>query len=187
MMTLRTKGDVAMCIQKLCLPWIALAAIVLTAEPAWALGLRLSQTKEQLKLDYKVSAVDHGTGRVTVNVTIADVGRLKPLDSVYLVVPSKDGQGFVDLSVPLATKEVDGKLMVSVHLTRELAERAEIQLRTSNLDGKKEALTWYYHVIPIAENIKNIEHKKVSKLPDAVNRPRKSLEVINLRSWHFMS
>jgi hypothetical protein len=149
-----------MYVRKLCLPSIAFAAVVLATNPAWALGLRLGQTKDQLKLDYQVSAVDHGTGRVTVNLTIADAGRLKPLDSVDLVIPSKDGTGFVDLWVALATREVDGKLVVSVHLTRELAERAEIQLRTSSLDGKKEALTWYYHVIPIAEYIKNIEHKK---------------------------
>ena len=152
-----------MYVRKLGLPSIAFAAIFLAANSAWALGRQLSETKEQLKLDYKVSAVDHGTGRVTVNVTIADAGRLKPLDSVYLVVPSKDGTGFADLSVSLAAKEVDGKLRVSVHLARELAERAEIQLRTSSLDGKKEALTWYYHVIPIAEYIKNIERKTANR------------------------
>jgi hypothetical protein len=45
-------------------------------------------------------------------------------------------------------------------LKRELAERAEIQLKTSSLDGKQQALTWYYHVIPIAEYLKNGEQKK---------------------------
>ncbi len=149
-----------MWVRKFCLPSIVFAVIVLTAKPSWALGLRLGETKEQLKLDYQVSAVDHGTGRVTVNLTIVDEGRLKPLDSVYLVIPSKDGTGFVDLSVSLATRKVDGKLLVSVHLTRELAEPAEIQLRTLSLDGKKEALTWYYHVIPIAEYLKKGEQKK---------------------------
>jgi hypothetical protein len=41
-----------------------------------------------------------------------------------------------------------------------LAERAEIWLKTSSLDGKREALTWYYHAIPIAEYIKNGEQKE---------------------------
>jgi hypothetical protein len=137
------------------LPSLVLAAIVLPASVACALGFQLGETKEQLKLDYEVSAVDHGTGRVTINVTIADEGRLRPLSSVDLVIPNKDGSGSVDLSVALATREVDGKRMVRVHLKRELAERAEIQLRTGHLDGKQEPLTWYYHAIPIAEYIKD--------------------------------
>ncbi len=139
---------------------MVLAALVLAAGAAWAMGFQLGETKEQLRLKYDVSSVDHGTGRVTVNLTIADEGRLKPLDSVDLVIPSNDGTGFVDLSLPLATRKVGGKLLASVHLKRELADRAEIQLRTSTLDGKKEALTWWYHVIPIAKYIKNGEQKK---------------------------
>lgn len=149
-----------MYVQKLLLPSAVFAAIVLVAGLAWAEGLGLGQTKEQLKLQYDVLLVDHGTGRVTVNLTIADQGRLKPLKSVELVIPSKDGTGFVDLALSLATREVDGKLLASVHLARELAERAEIHLTTSSLDGKKEALTWYYHVIPIARYMKTAEEKK---------------------------
>jgi len=139
------------------------AAIVLAANRAWALGFRLGETKEQLKLDYEVSVVDHGTGRVTVTLTIADEGRLKPLRSVDLDFPSKDkhkdGGYMADLWLSLATKKVDGKLLVSVHLKRELAEQAEIHLKTGSLDGKREALTWYYHAIPIAKYMKNGERK----------------------------
>lgn len=129
---------------------VVLAGIALAAHAAWALGLKLGETKEQLKLDYQVAAVDHGTGRVTVNLTIADQGRLKPLTGVDLVVPSRDGTGYVDLAVPLATRNVDGKLTATAHLLKSLAERAEIDLKTSTLDGKQEPLTWYYHAIPIA-------------------------------------
>lgn len=155
-----------MFIRTLRLSSLVLAALVLAACFAWAEGLGLGETKEQLRLDYRVSVVDHGTGRVTVNLTIADEGRLKPLDSVDLVVPSKDGTNCVDLSLSLATREVDGKRSVSVHLKRELAERAEIHLRTSSLDGKQEPLTWYYHAIPIAEYIKNGERKNVAEGDD---------------------
>lgn len=136
------------------LPLIASAALVLIANPAWALGFRLGETKEQLKLKYDVSVTDHGTGRVTVGLTIADQGRLKPLTSVDLFIPGKDGTGYVDLSASLAITEKDGKQSVSVHLMRDLAERAEIHLKTSSLDGKKEPLTWYYHAIPIADYLK---------------------------------
>ena len=142
---------------------IAFAAVVLAANVAWAEGFRLGKTKEQLRLKYDVSVVDHGTGRVTVNLTIADQGRLKPLTSADLVIPNnenKDGAGPVDLSVALAMKEVDGKLSVSINLTREWAERAEIQLTTSFLDGKQEELTWYFHAIPVAEYLKEVGRKK---------------------------
>ena len=149
-----------MFVRKFCLPLIVFAALVLAANLAWALGFQLGETKEQLKLKYDVSLQDHGTGRVTVNLTIADHGRLKPLNSVDLVIPSKDGTGYVDLALSLATREVAGKEVVRVHLKRELAEQAEIHLKTSSLDGKQTPLTWYYHVIPIAEYIKNGEQKK---------------------------
>jgi len=149
---------------------MAVAAIVLAANLAWAEGFGLGETKEQLKLDYEVSVVDHGTGRVTVTLTIADEGRLKPLRSVDLNFPSKDkhkdGGYMVDLSLSLATEKVDGKLLVRVHLKRELAERAEIDLNTLSLDGKQEALTWYYHPIPIAEYIKNGDRKNVAQGDD---------------------
>lgn len=134
---------------------ILLAAVFLPVSPAWALGHGLGETKEQLKLDYEVVATDHRTGRVTVNLTISDQGRLKPLRSVDLVIPGADKTGYVDLSVSLATTKVDGKLHARVHLLRELAERAEIQLRTGTLDGRQQPMTWYYYSIPIADYLKD--------------------------------
>jgi len=141
------------------LPLAGLAVIISAANAAWALGLQLGETKEQLKLDYQMFAVAHQSGRVSVSLTIADQGRLKPLSSVELVVPSQDGTGFVDLSVPLARREVDGKLVVTAHLKRDLAERASIQLNTRHLDGKETPLTWYFHSIPVAKHIKPQEQK----------------------------
>jgi hypothetical protein len=125
------------------------------AAPAHGMGEKLGQTKEQLKLAYDVSCIEHGSGRVTVNLTIADEGRLKPLTAVELLIPGEGGTGFVDLSIPLAVRKVDGNSRVDIHLKREWAMRAEIQLRTRTLDGKSEPLTWYYHSIPIAKYLKN--------------------------------
>ena len=150
-----------MCLRKFSMSKIALAAVVLAANSAWALGFELGETKEQLKLDYEVSVADHGTGRVTINLTIADEGRLKPLDrGVELVIPSQDGTGYVDLAVLLERTNLDGKQQVRVHLARELAERATIQLQTNTLDGKQSPLTWYYHTISIAEHLKGGGQKK---------------------------
>jgi hypothetical protein len=133
-----------------------------------------------LGLDYELSVYDHNTGRVTANLTIADQGRLKPLQSVQLVVPSAEGTGYVDLSVALQTWEEDGKLRARVHCLKALADRAEIQLRTSHLDGKQEMLTWYYHVIPIAEHLKDEaqsgQPEKATTADDSVSLPAASVE-----------
>lgn len=146
--------------RQFCRSSMVFAAIVLAPNIVWGLGEQLGETKEQLGLKYDVSWVDHGTGRVTVTLAIVDEGRLKPLDSVDLVIPPQDGTGYVDLSLSLATRDVDGKRLAKVHLKRDLAERAEIHLKTSSLDGKKSPLTWYYHVIPVAEYLKNGGQKK---------------------------
>jgi hypothetical protein len=144
-----------------CLRTASCAAIVLlSAGLAWALGFELGETKDQLGLKYDVAVQDHGTGRVTVTLTIADDGRLKPLRSVDLVVPSDDGAGHVDLALSLALKDSGGKRTASVHLKRALAERAEIHLVTDHLDGKQLALTWYYHVIRLADHIRRSAPKK---------------------------
>lgn len=150
--------------RKYCLSAGTFAVSVLAGGLAWALGLGLGETKEQLKLKYDVSVTDHGTGRATIRLTIADQGRLKPLSSVDLVIPSKDGTGFVDLSLPIAMKEVGANQVAYIHLKRELAERAEVQLKTSSLDGKQQALTWYYHEIPLANYMK-------ADLPEKDARP----------------
>jgi hypothetical protein len=50
--------------------------------------------------------------------------------------------------------------VVRFHLIRELAEQAHIQLTTHHLDGKQEALTWYYHSIPIAEYLRGAGQKE---------------------------
>ena len=132
------------------LPLLALATSLLGANVAWGLGHELSETKEQLKLEYEMSVTDHGTGRVTINLTIASAGRLGPLDGVSLQIPSQDGTGYSDLSVALERREADGKQLYHAHLRKDWADRGAIHLKTHTLDGKSSPRTWYYHAIPIA-------------------------------------
>jgi len=118
------------------------------------LGHELPQTREELGLEYEVAAVVHKSGRVTVNLTVAGQGRLEPLESIQLAIPSQDGTGFFDLVVSLATTKVDGKLLARAHLSRELAERASISLITWSLDGKKTDRTRYSHSIALSRYLK---------------------------------
>jgi hypothetical protein len=139
-----------MAFPKLAVSTLALAAALLSANVAWGLGFELSETKEQLKLEYDMSVTDHGTGRVTINLTIASAGRLGPLNGVSLQIPSQDGSGYSDLSVALERREADGKQQYHAHLRKDWADRGQIHLKTHTLDGKSSPRTWYYHAIPIA-------------------------------------
>lgn len=144
-------------------PALMILAVVLPGL-AWALGFELGETKEELKLKYDVSVTDHKTGRVTIVLKIEDYGRLKPLFAVDLSIPAKereaDGGHYSDLSVSLALRKEDGKDFARVHILRELAERASIQLKTDHLDGKQSPRTWYYHSIPIAKYLKESGEKE---------------------------
>lgn len=150
-----------------CIPLAILAAILLAADGARAMDsvfVESDETKERLKLEYDVSVADHGTGRVTIVLAIANQGHLKPLDGVDLVIPGKerssDGGSYVDLSVALAIQEQGGKQIVRVHILKELAQRAEIQLRTRHLDGKQGVLGGWRYSIPIAKHLNETEKKQ---------------------------
>ena len=139
-----------MAIRKPAVSLVAFAAVALIASLAWALGEQLGESKDELKLKYDLEVQDHGTGRVTAVLSISDEGRLKPLDSVDLVIPGSDKTGYMDLSVSLATSKEGGRTVARVHLKKELAERAELELKTHTIDGKSSARSWYYHSIPLA-------------------------------------
>ena len=94
-----------------------------------------------------------------VELTLADEGRLKPLDDVQLVVqrrePFKDGGYGADLVLSLDLKPTqDGKRVGRVQIIREWAERAEIQLNTHTFDGKLDPRTRLHHVIAIGKHLK---------------------------------
>ncbi|QDT29488.1 hypothetical protein [Gimesia panareensis] len=128
-------------------------SLLASTNVANALGFEIGDSKEKLGLKYDLQLTDHGTGRVTVNLTIDDPGKLKPLQSVWLVIPAESGTGYVDLSIELAKHNTDGQLRVRAHLKKELAERAQLQLRTltNPRTGQAEPLSWFYYVIPLKE------------------------------------
>ena len=138
------------------------AAVIWTAGRAWGIGFILAETKEELRLKYDVAVQDHGTGRVTIVLTLEDEGRLKPLDEVQLVIPAQekneDGGHWMDLVVSVEMRKTDdGMRLGRAHIRRDLAERAQLQLNTHTLDGKKDPLTRLHHVIPIAKYLRDKE------------------------------
>ena len=134
-----------------------LGTLVIPASVAMALGFMLSESKEELGLEYEVSVYDHDTGRVTVEFTLEDEGRLKPISSVEFDIPSTekhDNGGFKsDLTMSMVLREKGENQVGRVHIRKDWAERAEIRIITGHLDGKQQLATWYYHSIPLKELI----------------------------------
>ena len=138
---------------------IVAAVLLWSSGSAWGIGFILGESKEQLKLKYDVAVEENGVGRVTVVLTLADEGRLKPLDEVQLYVPgkekNKDGSSPAELVVSIDTVKGEGGTRVGrVQILRETAERAQIWLNTHTMDGKLDADTRLHHVIPIAKYLK---------------------------------
>lgn len=72
----------------------------------------------------------------------------------------------MDLVVSLdMQKSDDGKRTARIHLNKELAERAQIWLTTSSFDGKRQPLTRFHHIIPIADYLQS--SNKAPAKPDA--------------------
>lgn len=134
-----------------------IAVIAIPASIAWALGLQLGESKEELKLEYDVSVYDHDTGRVTIRFSLIDAGRLTPITAVDFSIPSEekhDGGGFKsDLTMSMDLRNDGAKQVGRVHIRKDWAERAEIRIKTGHLDGKHDARTWYFHSIPLKELI----------------------------------
>lgn len=132
---------------------VFIAIIAIPTSCVLAIGFRLGQSKEELKLRYDVSVYDHDTGRVTIEFTLIDTGRLKPITSVDLSIPSNekhDSGGFKsDLTMSMALRKVGVKQVATIHIRKDWAEKAEIHIKTGHMDGKQEPMTWYYHPIPL--------------------------------------
>jgi hypothetical protein len=111
------------------------AAIAIPASCALAMGLQLGESREELELQYDVSVYDHDTGRVTVEFELIDSGRLEPIASVDLHIPSSeehDGGGSKsDLTVSMALRKDGAGQLARVHIRKDWAERAEILIKTA--------------------------------------------------------
>ena len=134
---------------------VIVAVIAVPASCALAMGLRLGESKKELKLNYEVSVYDHDSGRVTIQFDLIDSGRLKPITSVDLSIPSKEkhkGGGFKsDLTMSIGLSQVGEKQVGRIHIRKDWAERAEIHIKTRNIDGKETPLTWYYHAVELKD------------------------------------
>ncbi len=139
---------------------LVVAAVVLMAERSWAIRQGLGPSKDEWGLKYEVAVQDADSDTLTVEFTLTDEGRLKPIYSLDLVAFSKqtDPQGgrSYDLNVPIELKKTDdGKRVGQVQFRKDLADRAKIRIITLTLDGKRQPSGGVFYDIPIQKYLKN--------------------------------
>lgn len=140
---------------------LVVATMVLTSERSWAIRFALGPSKDEWKLKYDVAVYDSDGDKVTVVLTLADEGRLKPIYSIDLVAFSKqtDNQGghSYDATVPIELKTTqDGKRAGQAQIRKEFVNRAKIRIITLTVDGKRQPSGGAFYDIPIAKYLNKV-------------------------------
>ena len=69
---------------------LAVAVVLLTCGRGWATYYKLGPTKDEWGLKYDVDVTDAGNGKLNVEFTLADEGRLKPFYTLEVIALSKE-------------------------------------------------------------------------------------------------
>jgi len=143
---------------------LVVAALVLMSGRSWAIYYALGPSKDEWGLKYDVTIQDADSDTVTVVLTVADEGRLKPIYSIDVVAFSKqlDSQGgrSYDVKARIELKPTDdGQRAGQVQIPKKFAAGAKIRILTQMVDGKRQPSGGSYYDIPLA--------KYLSKTPAA--------------------
>jgi hypothetical protein len=138
---------------------LVVIAVILMTSCGWAHWYALGPTKDEWGLKYDVK-VDAAKGELIVRFTIADQGRLKPIDSVFVMAfsnPDRTGTNLVKVPVMMKPTE-DGKLTGQVEVGKEFADRAVIRIFTLTVEGRSQmagpTAGARYHDIPLKKFLK---------------------------------
>jgi hypothetical protein len=130
------------------------AAILLVSGRSWAIYYGLGPSKDDwgLKYDVTVNEVDRDT--LSVEFTLADEGRMKPIYALELIAFSKEtdnqgGHGY-DVNAPIELKPTkDGRRAGQVLIRKEFADRAMFRIRTHMVDGQQQPSGGAYYTIQL--------------------------------------
>jgi len=133
---------------------LVVAVTLLTTARGWAVYNLLGPSKDEWGLKYGVQVNDAGDGMLTVVLTVADEGRLKPLSLIELIALSKetDSQGghTYEVRAPIVLKPThDGQRAGEVQLRKEFADRARIRILSDRVDGQPQQSGWACYEIPL--------------------------------------
>jgi len=131
---------------------LAVAIVLLSAAPSWAVFFPLGPSKDDYGLKYDVQLTDAGGDMVDVAFTIADEGRLKPVYSytVTALRPTGGGSFAYDVKSKIALQPTtDGKRAGQVRIRREFVGKATIRVLTLSVDGKHQSAGAAYYDTPL--------------------------------------
>jgi hypothetical protein len=131
------------------------AVILLTSGRSWAIYNVLGPSKDEwgLKYDVEVNSADGDTA--TVIFTLADEGRLKPVESIELFAFSKEtdsqgGHGY-DVKAPIVLKTTkDGRRVGQVQIRKEFLDRAQLRMLSRMFDGQPQSSGFACYEIPVS-------------------------------------
>jgi hypothetical protein len=117
----------------------------------WAIYNVLGPSKDEWGLKYDVQVNDAGNGNVTVVLTVADEGRLKPFYKLELIAMSeemdKEGGRAYDVKATIELKPTkDGRLVGQAQMRKEFLNRAQIRMLTDRFDGQPQQWLACYEV-----------------------------------------
>lgn len=132
---------------------LVVAAALLMVGRCWAVFFPLGPSQDEWGLKYEVVVSAADGDKLNVRFTLADQGRLKPIFSATLVAfsePGHDGSKSVLANAPIALQPTKGgKLAGQAQISKDLIDRAQIQILTFAVEGKRQTAGAASYYIPL--------------------------------------
>jgi hypothetical protein len=150
-------------------------AVVLMCGHGWAVYYELGPSKDDWGLKYDGNVTLTKEGKVNIQFTLADQGRLKPIHSVHVFAlsrPSRDGSRTYLLKqhMPL-TPSADGKQSGEVQIEKSLADLAVVRIFSYTVDGQPQRLGVRYYDLPLRKFIKKAPVAGAPRPPGPIALP----------------
>jgi len=154
---------------------LILVAVAMMTSRAWAVYYELGPSQDDWGLKYEGALSMTKEGKLNIQFTLADQGRLKPIHSVHVFAlsnPSPDGSRTYLLKAPMPMQQTaDGKMTGEIQIGRELAEFARVRVFSYTVDGQPQRLGVRYYDIPLRKLVKKAPVAAAPRAPAAIAAP----------------
>lgn len=160
-------------------PWVlsafVIAAVMLMPSRSWAVFYPMGPSSDDWGMKYDLKVTPVSGEKLNVAFTLADGGRLKPINSITLIVFSKphaDGGRSYLVKAPIDLKPTsDGKLAGEVQLPKQYADIAILRVLTLTVDGRKRTGGAAYYDIPLKKFLNEQTETAAATTPAPVAKP----------------
>jgi hypothetical protein len=138
---------------------VLVVAMALMSSRCWAIFTGLDPSDDDWGVKYDVAVKQAGQDNLSVVLTLADEGRLKPFWKLELISMSKPpvdkGSVMYDMRSSFDLKPTaDGRRAAQVLIRKEFADTAMIRIITLNVDGRRLTQHAAYYDIPLNKFLK---------------------------------